>query len=118
MAKAMRENFLSCTFVIVHRAFFNGKLDLTEVEGLADLIHAETEAQRKQALRQMEVQCYSNNFCNNISAWCGSICCIQGDLGKLYENWSKALLHSVAHVEAVIDFGEDENIEEGVLPQG
>ena len=38
------------------RAFFNGKLDLTEVEGLADLIHAETEAQRKQALRQMEVR--------------------------------------------------------------
>ena len=37
------------------RAFFNGKLELTEVEGLADLIHAETEAQRKQALRQMEV---------------------------------------------------------------
>lgn len=39
-----------------YRAFFNGKLDLTEVEGLADLIHAETEAQRKQALRQMEVK--------------------------------------------------------------
>ena len=38
------------------RAFFNGKLELTEVEGLADLIHAETEAQRKQALRQMEVR--------------------------------------------------------------
>ena len=38
------------------RAFFNGKLDLTEVEGLGDLIHAETEAQRKQALRQMEVR--------------------------------------------------------------
>ena len=38
-----------------HRAFLNGKLELTEVEGLADLIHAETEAQRKQALRQMEV---------------------------------------------------------------
>lgn len=37
------------------RAFFNGKLNLTEVEGLADLIHAETELQRKQALRQMEV---------------------------------------------------------------
>ena len=37
------------------RAFFNGKLDLTEVEGLGDLIHAETEGQRKQALRQMEV---------------------------------------------------------------
>ena len=37
-------------------AFFNGKLDLTEVEGLADLINAETEFQRVQALRQMEVQ--------------------------------------------------------------
>ena len=46
------------TFVFVCyvcRAFFNGKLDLTEVEGLADLVHAETEAQRKQALRQLEV---------------------------------------------------------------
>ena len=38
------------------RAFFNNKLDLTEIEGLGDLIHAETEAQRKQALRQMEVK--------------------------------------------------------------
>lgn len=37
------------------RALLNGKLDLTEVEGLSDLIHAETEAQRKQALRQMKV---------------------------------------------------------------
>jgi len=47
------------------RAFFNGKLDLTEVEGLADLIHAETEAQRKQALRQMEVRT-NNLVCNNL----------------------------------------------------
>ena len=38
-----------------YRAFINSKLDLTEVEGLADLIHAETESQRRQALRQMEV---------------------------------------------------------------
>jgi tRNA modification GTPase len=37
------------------RAFQNGKMDLTEAEGLADLIDAETEAQRKQALRQMGV---------------------------------------------------------------
>ena len=42
--------------LIILRAFFNGKLELTEVEGLADLIHAETEAQRKQALRQMGVR--------------------------------------------------------------
>lgn len=51
------------------RAFMNGKLDLTEVEGLGDLIHAETEAQRKQALRQME-----------------------GDLGKLYRGWRKRVI--------------------------
>ncbi|XP_022087007.1 tRNA modification GTPase GTPBP3, mitochondrial-like [Acanthaster planci] len=76
------------------RAFLNGKLDLTEVEGLGDLIHAETEAQRRQALRQME-----------------------GDLGKLYEAWRWRLVKCVAHVEAFIDFSEDENIEEGVLDQ-
>jgi tRNA modification GTPase len=51
------------------RAFQNGKLDLTEVEGLADLIHAETEAQRKQALRQMD-----------------------GALSKFYTDWRKRLL--------------------------
>ena len=43
-----------CLLSLPFRAFYHGKLDLTEVEGLADLIHAETEAQRKQALRQME----------------------------------------------------------------
>lgn len=41
--------------MIVYRAFQNGKLDLTKVEGLADLINAETEAQRRLALRQMDV---------------------------------------------------------------
>src|SRR5262249_18161137 len=46
------------------RAFENGKLDLTQVEGLADLISAETEAQRRQALAQAE-----------------------GSLGALYEGW-------------------------------
>ncbi|XP_071492777.1 tRNA modification GTPase GTPBP3, mitochondrial-like [Diadema antillarum] len=76
------------------RAFYNGKLDLTEVEGLGDLIHAETEAQRRQAVRQMS-----------------------GDLSKLYHRWRKTLLKVVAHVEAYIDFSEDENIEEGVLEE-
>lgn len=52
------------------RAFHAGKLDLTEVEGLGDLIHAETEAQRRQALRQMA-----------------------GDLGRLYNDWSQQLKH-------------------------
>lgn len=55
------------------RAFQNGKLDLTEAEGLGDLIHAETEAQRRQALRQME-----------------------GELGQLYQRWSQELTQARA----------------------
>nr|DBA28281.1 TPA: hypothetical protein GDO54_008668 [Pyxicephalus adspersus] len=77
------------------RAFQNGKLDLTEVEGLGDLIHAETEVQRRQALRQMS-----------------------GELGQLYQRWSQRLIRALAHVEAFIDFSEDDNIEEGVLFTG
>ncbi|XP_034976813.2 tRNA modification GTPase GTPBP3, mitochondrial isoform X1 [Zootoca vivipara] len=76
------------------RAFQNGKLDLTAAEGLGDLIHAETESQRRQALRQME-----------------------GDLGRLYQRWSDTLTKALAHLEAYIDFSEDDNIEEGVLAQ-
>nr|XP_019953831.1 PREDICTED: tRNA modification GTPase GTPBP3, mitochondrial isoform X2 [Paralichthys olivaceus] len=76
------------------RAFQAGKLGLTEVEGLGDLIHAETEAQRRQALRQMS-----------------------GDLGRLYQDWSHRLKRCLAHVEAFIDFSEDELIEDGVLNQ-
>ncbi|KAM3619584.1 uncharacterized protein V6R79_010459 [Siganus canaliculatus] len=76
------------------RAFQAGKLGLTEVEGLGDLIHAETEAQRRQALRQMS-----------------------GELGHLYRDWSHRLKRCLAHVEAFIDFSEDELIEDGVLNQ-
>lgn len=67
------------------RAFENGKLDLTEVEGLADLIQAETAAQRRQALRQFE-----------------------GVLGERYENWREALLQALARMEAAIDFVDEE----------
>ncbi|XP_056374197.1 tRNA modification GTPase GTPBP3, mitochondrial [Hyla sarda] len=74
------------------RAFQNGKLDLTEVEGLGDLIHAETEVQRRQALRQMS-----------------------GELGQLYHRWSQQLIRGLAHIEAFIDFSEDDNVEEDVL---
>ncbi|XP_032123755.1 tRNA modification GTPase GTPBP3, mitochondrial isoform X1 [Sapajus apella] len=77
------------------RAFAHGKLNLTEVEGLADLIHAETEAQRRQALRQLD-----------------------GELGHLCRGWAETLTKALAHVEAYIDFGEDDNLEEGVLEQG
>ncbi|HEY4164231.1 MAG TPA: tRNA uridine-5-carboxymethylaminomethyl(34) synthesis GTPase MnmE [Dongiaceae bacterium] len=71
------------------RAFDNGKLDLTEVEGLADLIAAETEAQRRQALRQME-----------------------GEFGRRVETWRQALLVALARIEAAIDFPEED------LPEG
>ncbi|KAM5310603.1 5-taurinomethyluridine-[tRNA] synthase subunit GTPB3, mitochondrial isoform 2-T2 [Glossophaga mutica] len=74
------------------RAFAHGKLSLTEVEGLADLIHAETEAQRRQALRQLD-----------------------GELGHLCRGWLETLTKALAHVEAYIDFGEDDNLEDGVL---
>ncbi|XP_044541268.1 tRNA modification GTPase GTPBP3, mitochondrial [Gracilinanus agilis] len=77
------------------RAFQNGKLSLTEVEGLGDLIHAETEAQRCQALRQL-----------------------QGELGQLCQAWGETLTTALAHLEAYIDFSEDDNIEEGVLEWG
>ncbi|XP_062607753.1 tRNA modification GTPase GTPBP3, mitochondrial-like [Saccostrea cucullata] len=76
------------------RAFMNGKLDLTEVEGLGDLIHAETEAQRKQALRQME-----------------------GDLGKLYSGWRDRVMKAAANIEAFIDFSESESLEEDLLSE-
>ncbi|RKP04397.1 GTP-binding protein TrmE N-terminus-domain-containing protein [Thamnocephalis sphaerospora] len=77
------------------RAFENDKLDLTSVEGLVDLINAETEAQRRQALRQAG-----------------------GQLRKQYDRWRQELIESQALVEALIDFGEDENIEDGVYDQG
>lgn len=74
------------------RAFYNNKLDLTEVEGLADLIEAETECQRKQALLQAD-----------------------GVLRKLYDGWRRILSESVASIEAYIDFGEEDNIESDVV---
>jgi len=67
------------------RAFENGKMDLTEAEGLADLVDAETDAQRRQARRQMA-----------------------GELGDLYETWRAALLSALAHFEAEIDFAEED----------
>ena len=67
------------------RAFVAGRLDLTEAEGIADLIAAETEAQRRQALRQME-----------------------GGLHTLYEGWRGSLLEAMAHVEATLDFSDQD----------
>lgn len=71
------------------RAFENDKMDLTAAEGLADLIHAETRAQARQALRQMG-----------------------GALGALYTDWADRLLKVLAHFEAVIDFPDEDLPEE------
>ncbi len=67
------------------RAFEHGKMDLTQAEGLADLINAETEAQARQALRQMD-----------------------GALARLYEGWRGVLVPLLAHIEAFIDFPDED----------
>ncbi len=66
------------------RAFLSGKLDLTQAEAVADLVAAETEAQRRHALRQLD-----------------------GELGGLYRDWALRLRRSLAHLEAVIDFPDE-----------
>ncbi|TRO95950.1 tRNA uridine-5-carboxymethylaminomethyl(34) synthesis GTPase MnmE [Glycocaulis profundi] len=69
------------------RAFEHGKMDLTEAEGLADLIDAETEGQRAQALAQMT-----------------------GALKSLYETWREALIGVLAAVEGEIDFPDEGDV--------
>ena len=75
------------------RALENGCLDLAQVEGLADLIEAETEAQRRQALRVLS-----------------------GDLGSLAEKWRQNLIRAAALIEATIDFA-DEDVPVDVAPE-
>ena len=72
------------------RAFENGRFDLTGAEGLGDLIDAETEAQHRQAIRQMG-----------------------GALFRVYEDWRERLIEAMAMVEAGIDFA-DEDLPEDV----
>ena len=74
------------------RAFENGKLDLTAVEGLADLVAAETEGQRRQALRQL-----------------------QGALRVPAEAWREKLIKALALVEARIDFSDEADVPENLL---
>ncbi|CAN5606189.1 tRNA uridine-5-carboxymethylaminomethyl(34) synthesis GTPase MnmE [soil metagenome] len=71
------------------RAFEHGKLDLTEAEAIADLVAAETDQQRRLALQQMD-----------------------GALHRLYEDWRRQGLAALAHLEAAIDFPDED------LPSG
>ncbi|HEY1412732.1 MAG TPA: tRNA uridine-5-carboxymethylaminomethyl(34) synthesis GTPase MnmE, partial [Rhodopila sp.] len=67
------------------RAFLNGRMDLVEAEAVHDLVAAETEAQRRQALRQLE-----------------------GALGALYQDWADRLRGILAYQEALIDFPDED----------
>lgn len=69
------------------RAFENGKLDLTEAEGLDDLIHADTDRQRRQALRQL-----------------------QGLLGHRARDWRERIIEASALIEAGIDFSDEGDV--------
>jgi tRNA modification GTPase len=74
------------------RAFENGKLDLTEAEGLDDLIHADTEAQRRQALRQFK-----------------------GLLGRRADDWRRQIIEASALVEAGIDFSDEGDVPDELI---
>lgn len=69
------------------RAFLNSRMDLSQAEGLADLIDAETEAQRRQGLRQLE-----------------------GGLGSLVEAWRETLIEAQSKLEAAIDFSDEGDV--------
>ena len=71
------------------RAFDAGRMDLTAVEGLAELIDAETEGQRRQALHALG-----------------------GGLARRFDGWRERLVQALAHIEAAIDFSDEE------LPEG
>ena len=67
------------------RAFENGRLDLTQAEAVADLVDAETQGQRRQALAQLH-----------------------GDLSRRYDEWRETLLGALSTLEAAIDFPDEE----------
>ncbi len=71
------------------RAFLNGRMDLSQVEGLADVIDAETEAQRRQAMLQLE-----------------------GRLGETTERWREEILQALALLEASLDFSDEGDVPE------
>jgi tRNA modification GTPase len=76
------------------RAFHNGRLDLTEAEGLADLIDAETDAQRRQAVAQAG-----------------------GSLRERYDRWRAELLQTLALVEASLDFADEGDVPTDLMAQ-
>ncbi len=82
---------LAETGEFTRRSFANGRIDLTEAEGLSDLLLAETEAQRRYALLQS-----------------------QGALRELYEGWRRDILDLRAMIEADIDFSDEDDVPDDV----
>jgi tRNA modification GTPase len=76
------------------RAWLAGKLDALQVEALADLLTADTATQRQQALAQLD-----------------------GQLSAVYDTWRDMLVAGLAHAEAVIDFGDDERLDDALLDE-
>lgn len=76
------------------RAYLNGKIDLTEAEAIADLVAAETQAQAELALGQMS-----------------------GNLRNLYEGWRYDLVRLLAHIEAAIDFVDEEDVPQSLMDE-
>ena len=74
------------------RAFENGKLDLTSAEGLDDLVHADTDMQRRQALKQLK-----------------------GLLGARAEDWRRRIIAASGLIEAGIDFPDEDDVPEDLL---
>lgn len=74
------------------RAVLNGKMDLSHAEGLGDLVYAETEAQRRQAMHQY-----------------------QGALSKQVEAWREKLIDAMALIEANLDFADEADVPENLL---
>ncbi len=77
------------------RAFLNGKTDLARIEGLADLIHAETESQRRAAMAMMG-----------------------GALSRRIDQWAQRLRTLSARIEAVLDFSDEGDVDENALRTG
>lgn len=76
------------------RAFENGKMDLLEIEGLADLLQAETEMQRRLAVEQST-----------------------GKLSALYDGWANRLTRARALIEAELDFADEDDVPDSVATQ-
>lgn len=72
-----------------HRAFLNGRFDLTEIEGIREMIDAETETQRRAALLSLT-----------------------GDTKKLFNGWRTEIVNNVALLTTMIDFAEEHDVEE------